>query len=124
MFGSRAFTSTAAGHRCATSAKFTSTRQVENDIPERYQIADVEDEKDPKRSLACAIISSAFCPFLGIIAIFYAIRAVRAYSQGFYAESSTFYKKAIRWSLITFIIGLVLGSIIAFIFFVKAVLFV
>ena len=62
--------------------------------------------------------------YLGIIAVFYAIRAVRAHSQGFYAESTTFYKKAIRWSLITFIIGLVLGSIIAFIFFVKAILFV
>ena len=31
MFGSRAFTSTQAGHRCASSAKFMSTRQVEND---------------------------------------------------------------------------------------------
>lgn len=62
--------------------------------------------------------------YLGIVAIYYAVHAVRAHSQGFYAESTIFYKKAIRWSLITFIIGLVLGSIIAFIFFVKAVLFV
>lgn len=61
---------------------------------------------------------------LGIVAIFYAIRAVRAHQQGFFAESTTFYKKAIRWALITFIIGLVLGSSIAFIFFVRAVLFV
>ena len=61
---------------------------------------------------------------LGIIAIFYAIRAVRAHSQGFFAESTTFYKKAIRWSLITFIIGLVVGSVIAFGFFVKTVLFI
>ena len=61
---------------------------------------------------------------LGIVAVYYAIRAVRAHNQGFYAESTTFYKKAIRWSLITFIIGLVLGSIIAFILFVKSVLFV
>jgi hypothetical protein len=61
---------------------------------------------------------------LGTIAVFYAILAVRAHSQGFYAEATTFYKKAIRWSLITFIIGLVLGSAIAFILFVKSVLFV
>lgn len=117
---------------------------------DRHRIAEAEDEAHPKRSLACALISSICCPilgewfiehkqkihscaqyilywficFLGIIAIFYAIRAVQAQSQGFYAEATTFYKKAIRWSLITFIIGLVLGSIIAFIFFVKAVLFV
>lgn len=34
MFGSRAFSSTPAGHRCTSSAKFTSTRQIEaeNDI--------------------------------------------------------------------------------------------
>ena len=62
--------------------------------------------------------------YLGIVAVFYAIRAVRAHSQGFYAEATIFYKKAIRWSLITFIIGLVLGSAIAFVFFVRAVLFV
>jgi len=62
--------------------------------------------------------------YLGIIAVFYAILAVRAHNQGFYAEATTFYKKAIRWSLITFIVGLVLGSIIAFMFFVKTVLFV
>ena len=58
-----------------------------------------------------------------MIAIFYAIRAVRAQSQGFYAEATTFYKQAIRWSLITFIVGLVLGSVLAFAFFVKTVLF-
>ena len=60
----------------------------------------------------------------GVVAIFYAIRAVRAHNQGFFAEATTFYKKAIRWSLITFIIGLFLGSVIAFIFFVRAVLFI
>ena len=32
MFGSRAFTSTQGGHRCTSSAKFTSTRQIETDI--------------------------------------------------------------------------------------------
>jgi len=32
MFGSRAITSTQTGHRCASSAKFTTTRQAENDI--------------------------------------------------------------------------------------------
>lgn len=62
--------------------------------------------------------------FEGIVAIFYAIRAVRAHSQGFYAEATTFDKKATRWSLITFIVGLVLGSAIGFLFFVKAVLFI
>ncbi|CAF1272537.1 unnamed protein product [Rotaria sp. Silwood1] len=122
MFGSRAFTSTQTGHRCTSSAKFTSTRQIENDIGDRYRIDEVEDETHPKRSLACSLISSVCCPILGIIAIFYAVRAVRAHSQGFYAEATIFYKKAIRWSLITFIIGLVLGSIIAFTFFVKTVL--
>jgi len=65
-----------------------------------------------------------FTVCLGIIAVYYAIRAVRAQNQGFYAEATTFYKKAIRWSLITFIIGLVLGSVIAFVFFVKTVLYV
>ncbi len=54
----------------------------------------------------------------------YAIRAVRAHSQGFYAEATIFYKKAIRWSLITFILGLTIGSIAAFIFFVKVVRFI
>ncbi|UJR37837.1 hypothetical protein I4U23_030527 [Adineta vaga] len=124
MFGSRAFTSTPTGHRCASSAKFTSTRQVDNDIADRYRLAEVEDETHPKRSLACALISTLCCPLLGIIAIFYAIRAVRAHNQGFYAEATTFYKKAIRWSLITFIIGLTLGSILAFGFFVKGILVV
>jgi len=62
-----------------------------------------------------------FAVCLGIIAVYY---AVRAQNQGFYAEATTFYKKAIRWSLITFIIGLVLGSVIAFVFFVKTVLYV
>ncbi|CAF3245363.1 unnamed protein product [Rotaria socialis] len=123
MFGSRAFTS-ASGHRCTASAKFTSTRQIDNDITDRYRIDEVEDETHPKRSLACALISSACCPILGIIAVAYAVRAVRAHSQGFFAEATTFYKKAIRWSLITFIIGLVLGSIVAFSFFVKTVLFI
>lgn len=72
-------------------------------------------------------MKSSYCHALfslGIIAILYAVRAVRAHQQGFFAEATTFYKKAIRWSLITFIIGLVLGSVIAFMFFVKAVLFV
>jgi len=32
MFGSRAFTSTQNGHRCASSAKFTNTRQADPDI--------------------------------------------------------------------------------------------
>ena len=67
---------------------------------------------------------SALVALVGMVAIFYAIRAVRAHSQGFYAESTTFDKQAIRWSLITFIVGLVLGSAIAFLFFVKAVLFI
>ncbi|CAF0894122.1 unnamed protein product [Adineta ricciae] len=122
MFGSRAFTSTQTGHRCTSSAKFTATRQAENDIADRYRLAEVEDETHPKRSLACALISTLCCPLLGILAIYYATRAVQAHNQGFYAEATTFYKKSIRWSLITFIIGLVLGSIVAFGFFVKAVL--
>jgi hypothetical protein len=70
------------------------------------------------------IYSNSIIFYLGIIAVFHAIRAVRAHNQGFYAEATTYYKKAIRWSLITFIIGLVIGSVIAFMFFVKSVLFV
>lgn len=62
--------------------------------------------------------------YLGFIALFYAIRALQIYSEGFYAEATTFYKKAIRWSLITFIVGLTIGSIILFSIFVKVVLFV
>jgi hypothetical protein len=62
--------------------------------------------------------------YLGFFALFYAIRAVRAHNEGFYAEAGIFYKKAIRWSLITFILGLIIGSIIVLCFFVKAVLFI
>lgn len=62
--------------------------------------------------------------YSGFIALFYGIRAVRTHNQGFYAEATTFYKKAIRWSLITFVIGLIIGSIVLFSFFVKAVVFV
>ena len=115
---------------------------------DRYRLAEMEDETHPNRSLACAIVAAACCPILGtfslehqsdamqssaalieflfhsgMIAIYYAIRAVRAQSQGFYAEATTFYKQAIRWSLITFIVGLILGSVLAFGFFVKTVLF-
>jgi hypothetical protein len=59
-----------------------------------------------------------------VIALFYAIRSVRAHNQGFYAEATTFYKRAIRWSLITFILGLIIGTAVTFIFFVKRVLFI
>jgi hypothetical protein len=54
--------------------------------------------------------------------LIYSTQALRAYNKGFYAEATILYKKSIRWSLITFILGLVIGSIIAFSFFVKAVL--
>jgi hypothetical protein len=59
--------------------------------------------------------------YLGVIALLYAIRSVRAHNQGFYAEATTFYKKAIQWSLITFILGLIIGTIVTLIFFVKGV---
>ena len=36
MFGSRAFSSAPGGHRCTSSAKFTSTRQIENDIVGKF----------------------------------------------------------------------------------------
>jgi hypothetical protein len=82
MFASRAITSTQSGHRFATSAKFTSTRQVDNDIEgkqsrvcllpfdlcvrlERLRTAEIEDETHPNRSLACALVSALFCPILG-----------------------------------------------------------
>ena len=80
MFGSRAFTSTQSGHRCTPSAKFTNTRQADNTIAgelnghsfsslcfslDRDRIVEIEDETHPKRSLACALISSACCPILG-----------------------------------------------------------
>ena len=61
--------------------------------------------------------------FVGIFAFFYSIRALRAYNQGYYAEAAAYNKQATRWSLITFIVGLTIGSIIGFIFFVKTVLF-
>ncbi|CAF0863176.1 unnamed protein product [Rotaria sp. Silwood1] len=122
MFASRALSTTPIGHRCTPSAKFTSTRDLNHDR-DRQRSYEIEDEKHPIRSLACAFISALFCPILGFIALFYAIRAVRTHSQGFYAEASIFYKKAIRWSLITFITGLTIGSIVSFSFFVKAVLF-
>ena len=35
MFGSRAFTSTQAGHRCTSSAKFTNTRQADHEVAGR-----------------------------------------------------------------------------------------
>ncbi|CAF1518505.1 unnamed protein product [Rotaria magnacalcarata] len=123
MFASRGLTSTQTGHRCASSAKFTSTRELNHDR-ECVRISETEDEKHPIRSLACALMSAVFCPILGFIALFYAMRAVRTYNQGFYAEATTFYKKAIRWSLITFVIGLTIGSIILFSIFVKIVLFI
>ena len=61
---------------------------------------------------------------LGMIALYYAIRSVRAHGQGFFAEATAFHKKAIQWSLLTFVLGLVMGSCVAFSFFVRAVLFV
>jgi hypothetical protein len=36
MFGSRAITSTQSGHRCAPSAKFKTTRQIDHNIEGRY----------------------------------------------------------------------------------------
>ena len=39
--------------------------QVLTYVLERYRIAESEDETHPKRSLACALISSVFCPILG-----------------------------------------------------------
>lgn len=59
-----------------------------------------------------------------MFALFYAVRTIRAYRQGYYAEAITFKKQSTRWSLITFIVGLVLGSLIGFTFFVKTVLFI
>ncbi|UJR08413.1 hypothetical protein I4U23_012683 [Adineta vaga] len=121
MFASRAVSTSHAGHRCASSAKFITVRRATED---QQHIPDVEDEPHPKRSFACALVSTLFCPILGIFALFYAIRALRAHHQGYYAEAVTFNKQATRWSLITFIIGLTIGSIIGFIFFVKTVLFI
>ncbi|CAF0877270.1 unnamed protein product [Adineta ricciae] len=103
MFVSRAITTSHAGHRCASSAKFINTRRATQDQP---QVLDVEDEPHPKRSFACAFVSALFCPILGIVALFYSIRALRAYSQGYYAEAAAYNKQATRWSLITFIVGL------------------
>ncbi|CAF0904174.1 unnamed protein product [Rotaria sordida] len=122
MFASRGLVTTPTGHRCTSAAKFTSTRDLNHDRGQQRS-HEIEDERHPLRSLACALISSLFCPILGFIALFYAIRALRIYSQGFYAEASISYKKAIRWSLITFITGLTIGSIVSFSFFVKAILF-
>ncbi|CAF1079067.1 unnamed protein product [Adineta steineri] len=121
MFVSRGLSASHAGHRCTSSAKFINTRRISH---EEEQVPDIEDEAHPTRSLICAFVSSIFCPILGCIALFYGIRAVRAHNQGFYAEANTFNKQTIRWSLITFIIGLTIGSIIGFIFFVKAVVFI
>lgn len=59
--------------------------------------------------------------YLGLIAFFYALRSLHAYRQGFYAEATVFYKKSVRWSLITFVLGLVIGSVVTLIFFVKGV---
>ena len=59
-----------------------------------------------------------------MFALYYASRSVRAHHQGFYAEATIFSKKAIRWSLITFIIGLTLASFLAFLCFVKLVVFI
>lgn len=59
--------------------------------------------------------------YLGLIAFFYAIRSLHAHRQGFYAEATVFYKKSIQWSLITFVLGLVIGSIVTLILFVRGV---
>ena len=55
------------------------------------------------------------------MSLFYSIRSLHAHNQGFYAEAVVFSKQAVQWSLISFILGLILGSVIAFCFFVKAV---
>ena len=119
MFASRTLTSTAPGGHRFTSAKFKNIRQATHDSDRR--ISEVEEQPHPNRSLACASLSALFCPILGVIALLYAIRSVRAHNQGFYAEAATFYKKAIQWSLITFILGLVIGTLVTLIFFVKGV---
>ncbi|CAF0859316.1 unnamed protein product [Didymodactylos carnosus] len=124
MFGSRAFTSGQSCRGCTSSAKFTNQNQSYSDNSDRQQLPDEETENHPKRSLACAILVSLLCPILGVISIYFAILSVRAQSQGYFAQSQTYYQRAIRWSLITFIFGLVLLSTIAFIFFVRAVLHV
>lgn len=158
MFVSRAIPSTPSGHRFTSSAKFKTTRQVVHEHDgrqvlfsrkfscisfsrnyiDRRRISELEGDKHPLRSLACASVSSIFCPILGkllshisqwreiinyvlgLIALFYAIRSLRAYRQGFFAEATVFYKKSVRWSLITFVLGLVIGSLVALSLFIKA----
>ncbi|CAF0755790.1 unnamed protein product [Didymodactylos carnosus] len=89
---------------------------------DQRHLSDADLESHPKRSLACALLASLLCPILGVISIYFAVLSVRAHNQGYFAQSQTYYKRAIRWSLITFIFGLALVSTIAFIFFVRAVL--
>ena len=81
MFASRAITSTPGGHRFTSSAKFKTTREITHERDgidecflslvddlcylDRRRISEFEDEKHPLRSVACASISSLFCPILG-----------------------------------------------------------
>lgn len=113
---------------------------------ERERLAEIEEETHPNRSFVCALISFLFCPILGetnennfdfrccrtnelvlhlgIFPLYFASRSVRAHRQGFFAEATTFSKKALRWSLICFIFGLLIGSSLGFLLFVKRTLFV
>ena len=119
MFASRTLASNTPGAYRFTAVKFKNIRETAQDTDRR--VPEPEEQADPKQGLLCASLSAVFCPILGVIALFYAIRAARAHNQGFFAEATTFYKKSIRWSLITFILGLTIGTIVALIFFVKGV---
>lgn len=141
MFASRAIGTTPGGHRYTSAAKFKSTRQLHHEEQgDIRRISELEDNTShPKRSVACAFVSFLFCPILGqmkdnslrlltfvlclgCIALFYSLRSLRAHNQGFYAEAVIFSKQSVRWSLISFVLGLILGSIIVFCLFVKAVI--
>ena len=119
MFASRTLASSAPGAHRFTAVKFKNIRQTTQDTDRRA--SEPEEQSDPKQGLFCASLSAFFCPILGVIALVYAIRSARAHNQGFYAEATIFYKKAIQWSLVTFVLGLTLGTIVALVFFVKGV---
>lgn len=84
MFASRAITVAQTGHRYTPSAKFTATRQVQQELHgkrlslaltfivrstfwdlERYRLPESEDETHPHRTFLCALISFLFCPLVG-----------------------------------------------------------
>lgn len=88
------------------NGQFESNNQQGAYYQQQYQAV-----KKPSSHMVFAIISTLVCgtPYLGIVAIFYAARVNLSWKYGDIEEARRYSRKARNWSIISLLVGIVLG---------------